>query len=124
MPSSMTSGVRHDNLVTRYADSHALTAAQSIALLDSGRDLAVVGELRRRADSSDAGLRLGGLEKHRGRVEIRHDPGSPQRAGVLVLHDELGRDYFVWVDTQGRLRISPTDPGGNSRAGQLVGGPA
>jgi N-formylglutamate amidohydrolase len=112
------------NLVTRYADCHALTAAQSIALLDARRDVAVAGDLRRRPDSNDAGLRLGGLEKHRGRVEIRHAPGSPRRAGVLVLHDELGRDYFVWADTQGKLRISPTDPGGNSQAGQLVGGPA
>jgi N-formylglutamate amidohydrolase len=109
------------NLVSRYADSHTLTAAQSIALLGAGRNLAVAGALRRRAASDDARLRLGGLAKHRGRVEIRHDPGSPRRAGVLVLYDELGRDHFVWVDTQGKLRISSGDPGDDSRAGGLVG---
>ena len=110
------------NLVSRYADSHTLSAAQSVGLLSTDDALAVVADLRRRADSSDAGLRLGGLANHRGRVEIRHDPDSPRRAGVLVLFDEAGRDSFLWVDRQGRLRISATDPGENSQAGTVVGG--
>jgi hypothetical protein len=71
---------------------------------------------------------LGGQLQNRGRVEIRHDPGTtsttpavPRRPGVLVLYGENGNDFYIWVDNQGRLRISPSDPGANSQAGTIVG---
>ena len=89
------------NLVGRYADAHTLAAFQNI--------------------------NLGGQSRHRGRVEIRHDPGAtgegaaPRRAGVLVLNAENGNDYYLWVDNQGRLRVSPSDPGAISQAGTVVG---
>ena len=89
------------NLVGRYADAHTLAAFQNI--------------------------NLGGQSRNRGRVEIRHDPGAtgegvaPRRAGVLVLNAENGNDYYLWVDNQGRLRVSPSDPGAISQAGTVVG---
>lgn len=36
--------------------------------------------------------------------------GEARRAGVLVLYGENGGDFYVWVDNQGKLRISPSDP--------------
>ena len=34
---------------------------------------------------------------------------------------EDGNDHYLWVDNQGRLRISPSDPGEVSQAGTVVG---
>jgi N-formylglutamate amidohydrolase len=110
------------NFASRCASPLTVAASQRIDLLDGGRASTVIGHLRRRADSNDARLCLGGMGNHRGRVEIRHAPNTPRRAGVLVLYDERGRDHFVWVDERGKLRISPTDPGDASEAGVLVGG--
>jgi N-formylglutamate amidohydrolase len=109
------------NLAARYADARTLSAAERIELLDGSQARAAIGQWQRRSDSRDARLRLGGRAHHRGRVEIRHDPDAPSRAGVLVLYDERGKDHFVWVDTQGGLRISSTDPGDTNLAGALVG---
>ena len=78
-------------------------------------------------ETNDWILRVGGPSHNRGRVEIRHNPGAtgegavPCRAGVLVLYGENGSDYYPWVDNQGRLRISPSDPGASSQAGTVVG---
>jgi hypothetical protein len=66
----------------------------------------------------------------RGRVEIRHQPEhgrtvdefyTPAKAGILVLYDERGHNYFLWVDSNGKLRISNSDPGANDLAGTVVG---
>jgi N-formylglutamate amidohydrolase len=110
------------NLAARWADARTLSAADRIDLLDGGQVQASIGEWQRRSDSRDARLRVGGRASSRGRVDIRHDPAARSRAGVLVLYDERGKDYFVWVDTQGTLRISPTDPGSTDLAGAPVGG--
>jgi hypothetical protein len=115
------------SLVACYADTHTLAAFQSINLFGGRVVQMVTGQLQRRPASNDSRLRLGGGSYNRGRVEIRHDPGvtgeggAPRRAGVLVLYDENGHDYYLWVDNQGKLRISPSDPGANSQAGTIVG---
>jgi len=66
----------------------------------------------------------------RGRVEIRHQaeyrvPGEefymPKKAGILVLYDETGHEHFLWVDSDGKLRISGSDPGTNDHSGTVVG---
>jgi hypothetical protein len=61
-------------------------------------------------------------------VEIRKQPevidpefGQPKKAGTPVLYDESGKDYFLWVDSGGRLRVSPFDPGANDLSGAVVG---
>lgn len=115
------------SLVARYADTHTLAAFQSINLFGGGVVQMVTGHLQRHPTSHDLRLRLGGGSHNRGRVELRHDSGAtgefaaPRRAGVLVLYDENGHDYYLWVDNQGKLRISPSDPGANSQAGTIVG---
>jgi hypothetical protein len=64
---------------------------------------------------------------HRGRVAIRNQPETsqefyqPRKAGILVLYDEGGRENFLWVDSNGKLRISRTDPGDNDLSGTIVG---
>jgi hypothetical protein len=66
----------------------------------------------------------------RGRVEIRAQsrrgqPGDefymPSKAGILVLYNERGEHYFLWVDSSGKLRISSSDPGTNDASGIIVG---
>lgn len=115
------------SLVARYVDTHTLAAFQSLNLYGGDAIQVVLGQLQRRDPTHDLRLRLGGGSLNRGRVEIRHDPGAtgepaaPSRAGILVLYDENGRDYYLWVDTQGKLRISATDPGDTSEAGTIVG---
>lgn len=109
------------NLVDRYASSTTLAAVESIGLLDAGAVQNPIGQFQRRAKSTDSRLRLGGAQGHRGRLELRHDPASPRRAGVLILYDESGKDYYLWVDEQGVLRIAPSDPGSSSTAGRIVG---
>lgn len=108
------------NLIPRYADAHILATFQNINLYGGGTPQVVLGQLQRRDATHDLRLRLGGGSLNRRRAEIRHDPGAtgepvaPRRAGILVLYDEDGHDYYLWVDTQGKLRISTMDPGDNS----------
>lgn len=109
------------SLADRYAGAAAATAIQSVELLDAGPVQTPVGRLDRRAATRDSRLRLGGNGAHRGRLELRADSSSPRRAGVLVLHDESGRDHFLWVDPQGVLRIAASDPASSSTTGQIVG---
>lgn len=109
------------NLVDRYAGSATLTSFQRADLLDGGVVQNAIGQLQRRAATKDSRVRLGGRGDNRGRLEIRHDPKLPRRAGVLVLYDESGKDYYLWVDEQGVLRIAASDPGSNSGAGEVVG---
>lgn len=71
----------------------------------------------------DEYLRLGG-ERGRGRIAIRSKPLEGQARsmpGILVLYDAYGKDYYLWVDTQGVLRISNSDPGGSDASGTAVG---
>jgi N-formylglutamate amidohydrolase len=110
-------------LVVLWANTRTLAAFRSIELVAAD----FTGQLRRDQETGDGLLRLGGEPKNRGRVEIRRDPGAagepatPRRAGVLVLCGEDGNDHYLWVDNQGRLRISPSDPGEVSQAGTVVG---
>jgi N-formylglutamate amidohydrolase len=108
-------------LVGRYANGATLAAFQSANLLDGGTVQNRIGRLQRRAATKDSCLLLGGNSGHRGRLELRHDPTPPRRAGMLVLYDESGKDYFLWVDPQGVLRISPADPESSSEVGTIVG---
>jgi N-formylglutamate amidohydrolase len=110
-------------LVDRYASVTTLAAVQSLDMLDAGAVQHPLGQFQRRAGSTDARIRLGGAHGHRGRLELRHDPTTPRRAGVLVLYDETGKDHFLWVDNHGVLRISPSDPGSSIGAGKIVGEP-
>ncbi len=63
----------------------------------------------------------------RGRLEVRNQPeingefAQPRKAGILVLYDEGGRENFLWVDSNGKLRISRSDPGANDLSGTVVG---
>jgi hypothetical protein len=114
------------NLVARYADIYTLAALQSVHLLSDDVIPIVSGQLQRRPEANDCLLQLGGQFQNRGGVEIRNDPGAtsqpaPRRAGVLVLYGENGNDYYLWIDNQGRLRISPSDPGASSQRGTIVG---
>jgi N-formylglutamate amidohydrolase len=109
------------SLADRYAGAAAATAIQIVDLLDAGPIQTPVGRLDRRAATRDSRLRLGGKGAHRGRLELRADSSSPRRAGVLVLYDENGKDHFLWVDTQGVLRIATSDPASSSATGQIVG---
>jgi hypothetical protein len=115
------------SLAARYADTHTFAVFRSINLFGGGVVQMVTGQLQRHPMSHDLRLQLGGGSNNRGRVELRHDSGAtgefaaPRRAGVLVLCDENGRDYYLWVDIQGKLRISPSDSGANSQAGTIVG---
>jgi N-formylglutamate amidohydrolase len=111
-------------LVVLWAEARTLAAFRSIDLVAGEGAAAVTGQLRRDQEIGDGLLRLGGAPQNRGRVEIRRDPGDaarPRRAGVLVLSGEDGNDHYLWVDNQGRLRISPSDPGEVSSAGTVVG---
>jgi hypothetical protein len=118
------------NLVGQWADARTLAAIQSVHLFGGGKaPVAYSGnllEIERRRATDDWALSLGGGAHNRGRVEIRNNTGAgefptPKRAGVLVLYDESGQDYYLWVDNQGRLRISASDPGSNSQSGTIVG---
>jgi N-formylglutamate amidohydrolase len=114
-------------LVPRYADTHTLASFQRINLFGGYVAQTVTGQLQSRHASNDLRPRLGGEPYNRGRIVIRHDPGSagelaaPGRAGVLGLYDENGNDYYLWVDNECELHISPSDPGSNSRARTIVG---
>jgi hypothetical protein len=61
----------------------------------------------------------------RGEVRIdRCDAQNATRAGVLVLQDKNGTDYYLWVDTNGKLRIHTADPRTNDAPyGSFVVGP-
>lgn len=115
------------SLIARYADTHTLAAFRNVDLYGGDTIPLVLGRLQRRDTTHDVRLRLGGISLNRGRVEIRHDPGitgepsAPSRAGILVLYDENGHNYYLWVDTEGKLRISATDPADTSDAGTIVG---
>ncbi len=114
-------------LVVLWADAHTLAAFRSIDLFTGDFAAVVAGRLQRDAGAVDRLLRLGGEPQIRGHVEIRRDPGgscgdaTPRRAGVLVLCGEDGNEHYLWVDNEGRLRISPSDPGEYSHAGPIVG---
>jgi N-formylglutamate amidohydrolase len=116
-------------LVVLWADTRTLAAFRSIDLVAGELATVVTGQLQRAKESGDCLLRLGGAPQNRGRVEIRPDPGvadepaTPRRAGVLVLCGDDGNDHYLWVDSEGRLRISPSDPGEDSQAGTVVGAP-
>jgi hypothetical protein len=45
---------------------------------------------------------------------------QPKKAGILVLYDADGKDYFLWADTQGRLRFSRSDPDANDTTGTVI----
>ena len=107
------------SLVDRYVGGGTSTAFQNIELLDAS-DQSSIAQLRQRA-VRDSCLSLGG-HGHRGRLDLRDDRTPPRRSGVLVLHDENGKPHFLWVDTQGALRIARYDPGSDSGAGEIVGG--
>jgi hypothetical protein len=64
----------------------------------------------------------------RGRVAVRNQPEvaggefhQPKKAGILVLYDEGGRENFLWVDSNGKLRVSRSDPGADDLSGTIVG---
>jgi N-formylglutamate amidohydrolase len=109
-------------LVDRYVATGTSVAIQSLELLDAAAAQGSLAQLQRGKAGGDSRLRLGGARGQRGRLELRHDSASPHRAGVLVLHNREGKGHFLWVDTQGVLRIAPQDPGSSSKAGQIVGG--
>jgi hypothetical protein len=115
------------NLVDRYADVHTLAAFQKVNFLSGDLEQLVAAQVERRSESNDALVQLGGGRQNRGRVEIRHDPGgvvnapSPRRPGVAVLYSENGSAYYVWVDNQGRLRISSSDTEADNQVGAIVG---
>jgi hypothetical protein len=81
------------------------------------------------ATGSDDILTIGtGLPAtRRGRVAVRNQPEvtqefpQPRKAGILVLYDEGGRENFLWVDSNGKLRISRSDPGADDLSGTIVG---
>jgi N-formylglutamate amidohydrolase len=114
-------------LAARYAGAQTLGSSRSTDLLVGSGDQSVIGGLQRRDETGDAGLRLGGRSRSRGRVEVRHDPGVPgdlavpDRPGVLVLYDKQGQEHYLWVDANGRLRIARDDPGQDSQTGIVVG---
>jgi N-formylglutamate amidohydrolase len=115
------------NLVDRYADVHTLAAFQKLTFLSGDLEQLVAAQVEHRSESNDALLQLGGGRQNRGRVEIRHDPGgvvnapSPRRPGVAVLYSENGSAYYVWVDNQGRLRISSSATEADNQVGAIVG---
>jgi N-formylglutamate amidohydrolase len=115
------------NLVDRYADVHTLAAFQKLTFLSGDLEQVVVGHVQRHSGSNDSLFQLGGELQNRGRVEIRHDPGgavntaTPRRPGMLVLYDETGSGYYLWVDHQGRLRISSSETAADNHIGAIVG---
>ncbi len=115
------------NLVERYADAHTLAAFQKVTFLSGDLDQVVTGQVQRRSQSDASLLELGGELLNRGRVDIRNDPGEtgnagiPRRPGMLVLYDENGTAYYVWVDNRGQLRISSSEAGADNQEGAIVG---
>jgi hypothetical protein len=57
----------------------------------------------------DAMLRVGNPLGVRGMVRIRADTGAG-KPGLLVMEDQDGVEWFLWVDTAGLLHIRDTDP--------------
>lgn len=114
------------SLVTLYASAQTSAAVRELRTFGGGAAASITAQLRNNHTAGDVRLRLGGGTRSRGRIEIRHDPGgsnpsSPRRAGVLLLYDERGEAHSLWVDNQGRLRISNSDPGAGSQTGTVVG---
>jgi N-formylglutamate amidohydrolase len=113
-------------LVDLYADAHTLAAFHKLNFLSGDLEQIVVGQVQRRSESNDSLLQLGGEPENRGRVEIRHDPGgtvntaAPRRPGMLVLYDENGGAYYLWIDHLGRLRISSSETAADNRTGAIV----
>ena len=67
------------------------------------------------ASGGDSTLILGrtggeGEEIRRGVLTLHADT-STGRPGTLMLEGADGTDYYLWVDTDGKLRIGPTAPG-------------
>jgi N-formylglutamate amidohydrolase len=115
------------NLVARYAAAHTLAAFQRVTFLSGDHDQVVTGQVQRRPESNASLLELGGELQNRGRVDIRNDPGEtgnagiPRRPGMLVLYDENGNAYYVWVDNRGQLRISSSEAGADNQEGAIIG---
>jgi hypothetical protein len=115
------------NLVDRYANAHTLAAFRKVYFLSGDLEQLLAAQVEHRSESNEALLQLGGGRQNRGRVEIRHDPGgivnapNPRRPGVAVLYSENGGAYYLWVDNQGRLRISSSDTDADNQVGAIVG---
>jgi N-formylglutamate amidohydrolase len=115
------------NLVERYADARTLAAFQKVTFLSGDLDRVVTGQVQRRSESNASLLELGGKLQNRGRVDIGNDPGEtgntgiPRRPGMLVLYDENGSDYYLWIDNRGQLRISSSEAGADNQEGAIIG---
>ena len=113
-------------LVDRYANAHTLTAFQKVSFLSGDVNQLVTAEVEPHSEGGDSLLQLGGRLHHRGRVEIRHDPGSTadagarRRPGMLVLCDENGRGRYLWIDPRGQLRISSSETEAQNQVGAVV----
>ncbi len=60
----------------------------------------------------DALLRVGNPLGVRGIVRIAADTAAG-KPGLLIMEDQNGADWFLWVDTTGLLRVRSSDPGTN-----------
>jgi len=74
----------------------------------------------------DARVESGVSATYRGYVYVRRDSDSgAERCAVLTLEDQEGTDWYLWVDSNDRLRISEEgvvgDPGADPDRGVIVG---
>jgi hypothetical protein len=115
------------SLVDRYANAYTLAAFQKVNFLSGDLEQLVTAQVHHRYENNDSLIQLGGELQNRGRGEIRNDPGgtvnaaAPRRPGMLVLYGENGSAYYLWVDNQGRLRISSSETGADNQTGAIVG---
>lgn len=85
-----------------YNDSNGSAATYGEALIDSG------GDLNFGATGKD--FKFGSTADTTGNSVHVIDGGADNKPGVLVLYDDAGNDYFLWVSTAGDLRGHTDSP--------------
>lgn len=74
-------------------------------------------------DASNSAFLLGQASDTRGVLKLYRDPSSgDERASTIQLCRESGGGGWLWVDTEGKLRIHSSDPGtSDASVGTVVG---
>jgi len=68
----------------------------------------------------DAGFVAGTNAAFRGFFAAYAHTSGTAEAGIFLLQNESGSNYYLWVDTSGNLRGHTSDPGSNDTLGVVI----